>query len=370
MSSEELKYLIALKEIKGVGDILAKHLISELGSAKAVFQLPSSHLLKIPKLSEKVSKEVLNFKDFDWIEKEILWCEKEHINIIPFNDARYPKRLKVCHDAPLYLFVKGPADLNATKMLSIVGTRSCTEEGKEITEQIIESLAPLGVTIVSGLALGIDGIAHKKSLEMNLPTIGVLGHALNQIYPSQHRGLAKNIVEHGALVTEFARNTTFDKNNFPMRNRIVAGMSEATILIESAENGGSMITAEIAHSYGRDVLAVPGRWTDNMSQGPNKLIKLLKAQILTKATDISETLGWSVNQQLLFEDFYDRKSKYQNLDEDETKIVAFLDVKDPVSIDMIHYSTNIAMGNLSSILLSMEFKGILKALPGKRFQLK
>ena len=370
MNLEELKYIVALKEINGVGDILAKYLINELGSAEAVFNLSSGHLLKIPKLSEKVSKEILNFKDFDWIEKEILWCEKEHINIIPFNDKRFSKRLKQCHDAPLYLFVKGPADLNATKMLSIVGTRSCTEEGKEITEQIIEALTPFGVTIISGLALGIDGVAHKKSLDVNLPTIGVLGHALNQVYPSQHKNLAKNIVEHGALITEFARNTTFDRNNFPMRNRIVAGMSDATLLIESAENGGSMITAEIAHSYGRDILAVPGKWSDEMSQGPNKLIKLLKAQILTKPTDVSEIMGWSAHQQLLFEDFYDRKSKYQNLDEEETKIIACMDVKDPVSIDMIHYSTNIAMGNLSSVLLSMEFKGMIRALPGKRFQLK
>ncbi|HUH75126.1 MAG TPA: DNA-processing protein DprA [Chitinophagales bacterium] len=370
MISEELKYLIALKEIKGVGDILAKYLISELGSAKAVFNLSSGHLLKIPKLSERVSKEIMNFNDFDWIEKEILWCDKEQIDIIAFNDVRYPKRLKECHDAPLYLFVKGSADLNATKMLSIVGTRSCTEEGKEITEQIIEALAPLGVTIISGLALGIDGVAHKKSLEMNMPTVGVLGHALNQIYPSQHKVLSKSIVEQGALISEFSRRTTFDRNNFPMRNRIVAGMSEATILIESAENGGSMITAEIAHSYGRDVLAVPGKWTDAMSQGPNKLIKLLKAQILTKPTDVSEILGWAVAQQLLFDDFYEKKFKYQNLDEEETKIIAYLGINNAVSIDMIHYSTNIAMGNLSSILLSMEFKGILRALPGKRFQLK
>lgn len=370
MNQEELKYLLALKEVKGVGDILARLLIQDTGSAQEVFRLPPGKLLKIPKVSEKVAKEIAGFQSFDWIEKEITWCEAEGIKILPFNHPEYPVRLLQCHDAPLLLFMKGKPDLNPSRVISIVGTRNFTENGQSITEQIVEALAPLDVTIVSGLALGIDGIAHRKSVELQLPTIGVLGHSLDQIYPRQHKSLAKKMLEKGGWISEFSRNSVFDRTNFPMRNRIVAGMSDATILVESAETGGSMITAEIAGSYGREVLAVPGRWTDPTAQGPNLLIKSLKAQIVTRPDDVAEIMGWKISQQLLIEDFYNRKSKFQNLEEDELKIATYLNTNNSLSIDMIHYATEIPMGILSSTLLSMEFKGILKALPGKRFQLK
>lgn len=370
MTHEELKYLLALKEVKGVGDILAKLLINETGSAQEVFRLSAGKLLKIPKISEKLAKEIVSFSSFDRIEKEIAWCDDESIQIIPFNDHAYPRRLNECHDAPLILFKKGNANLNPQRIISIVGTRSHTEYGQSVTEQIIEKIADMDVTIVSGLAIGIDGIAHKKSLELNIPTIGVLGHPLNQIYPRQHQSLAKRMTGNGALVTEFSRSSDFDRTNFPMRNRIVAGMCDATILIESGDKGGSMITAEIAHSYGREVFAVPGKWTDPTAQGPNRLIKTLKAQILTNPDDLPEVLGWKINQQLLIDSFYDKKSKYQHLEEEEMKIAGFMNVNDSISIDSLHNATDMPMSQLSSVLLSMEFKGVIKALPGKRFQLK
>lgn len=370
MNQEELKYLLALKEVKGVGDILARLLIQQTGSAQEVFRLSAGKLLKIPKVSEKVAKEIVSYQSFEWIEKELTWCEDEGIDILPFNDQRYPERLQQCHDAPLLIFLKGKPNLNPPRIISIVGTRNFTETGQAITEQIINALAPFDVTVVSGLALGIDGIAHKRSVELQIPTIGVLGHSLDQIYPRQHKSLAKKILEKGGWISEFSRKSVFDRTNFPMRNRIVAGMSDATILIESAQTGGSMITAEIAGSYGREVLTVPGRWTDPTAQGPNFLIKTLKAQIITKPDDIAEIMGWKVSQQLVIEDFYNRKSRFQNLEDEELKIATYLNTNDSVSIDQIHYATEIPMGNLSSILLSLEFKGILKALPGKRFQLK
>ncbi|MCO5230562.1 MAG: DNA-processing protein DprA [Chitinophagales bacterium] len=369
MGNQELKYLIALKEIKGVGDVLARTLVSYLGNAEEVFKMKPAQLLKIPKISESVAKEILQFSQFDWIEEEIQWCEKNGIQIFSFQQEEYPKRLLECHDAPLFLYVKGSQSLNAQKIISIVGTRNLTEYGKDVTEQIITALQPLGVTIVSGMALGIDGVAHKKSLELQMPTIGVLGHSLDQIYPFQHKELSKKIVQNGALVSEFSRNTSFNKNNFPMRNRIVAGMTDATILIESAKKGGSMITAELAHSYGREVFAIPGRWNDSVSQGSNYLIKNLKAQILTQPNDLAEAMGWKIREQLLIDSFFDRKARYQNLDEKEERIVSRMN-DEAVSIDMLHYSTEIAMGELSSILLSLELKGVIKALPGKRFQMR
>ncbi|MCO5232971.1 MAG: DNA-processing protein DprA [Chitinophagales bacterium] len=369
MSLQELKYLIALKEIKGVGDILSRFLISHVGSAEDVFKMGASKLLKIPRISESVAKEIIQFNQFGWIEDEILWCEQNDIQIVAFNQKEYPKRLLECHDAPLFLFVKGTHQLNTTKIVSIVGTRNITEYGKEVTEQIIKSLQSLDVTVVSGLALGVDGVAHKKCIELQVPTIAVLGHALDQIYPFQHKELSKKIAKQGALISEFSRNTTFNKNNFPMRNRIVAGMSDATILIESALKGGSMITAEIAHSYGREVFAIPGRWNDPVSQGANYLIKNLKAQILTQPNDLAELMGWKIKEQLIIDGFFDNKAKFQHLEENERKIVACMN-SEPVSIDILHYSTEIPIGELSAILLSLELKGILKALPGKRFQLK
>ncbi|MCO5249625.1 MAG: DNA-processing protein DprA [Chitinophagales bacterium] len=367
---EELKYLLALKEIRGIGNILAKQLIKKEDSAKAVFNKSASQLLKISRLSDSIVKEIIHFQDFAWIEDEITWCEKEGIEIIPFYSEKYPQRLLDCYDAPVVLFVKGKVRLNESKVVSIVGTRKYTEYGERVTEQIIEALAPFQVTIISGLALGIDSIAHKTALEHHLPTYGVLAHGLNQLYPRRHTSMATKMLENGGLISEFTRKDEFDKNNFPMRNRIVAGMSDATVMIESAISGGAMITAEMAHSYGREVFTVPGRWTDIASQGANKLIKNLKAQILTQANDLPENLGWKEGEQLLFDNFYDRKEKYQNLDESEMQIVSQLMYNQPVSIDMLHNSTDIAVGLLSSLLLSLEFKGVIKSLPGKRYALR
>lgn len=370
MNNTEQKYLLALKNVNGVGDILARQLISSFGSAQSVFEMSIGQLLKIPKITEKVAKEIVACNGLEWAEKEMEWCDKQNIDIIPFDSPFYPKRLSECHDAPLVLFVKGKADLNGPKMISIVGTRKNTDYGRIVTEKIVENLQALGVTIVSGLALGIDGIAHRKALDCNLPTIAVLGHPLNQIYPSRHQSLAQKILDDGAWISELSRQSPLDRNNFPMRNRIVAGMTDATILIESDVQGGSMITAELAHSYGRDVLAVPGKWTDATSQGPLKLIKSMKAQLLTKPDDVAETLGWMIGKQLLMDDIYDRKNKYQHLDEKEMKIIGYLDEKTPSTIDNIHYGTEIPINELSAILLSLEFKGVVESLPGKRFQMK
>ena len=370
MDWDGLKYLLALKEIPGVGNILAKMLIQEAGSAREVFRMPIGKLLKLPKLSEKSAKEIIHFKNFDRIETEIAYCDKESIRILPYFDKDYPSRLLQCHDAPLLLYQKGNANLNASKMVAIVGTRNSTDYGKQVTECIIDTLQPHQATIISGLALGIDGIAHRKSINSHLPTIAVLGHSLSQIYPRQHYALAQQILANGAWVSEYSIHSSFDRNNFPMRNRIVAGMCDAVILIESARKGGAMITAEIAHSYGREVYAVPGKWTDIHSQGPNHLIKTFKAHILTKPDDLAEDLGWQIKQQLIIDTFYDRKLTLQQLEGDELKIATSMDFNESYPIDTIHYATGIPIHKLSSVLLSMEFKGILKALPGKRFQLR
>jgi len=367
---EELKYLMALKQVNGIGDILIRFLLQHAGSATEVFRLPAGKLLRIPKISERIAKTISAFRDFDSIEKELEWYAGQDIEPITFKDHQYPQRLLTCHDAPVLLFSKGNIDLNPKRIINVIGTRKCTEYGKWVTEQIVAELAKFQTTIVSGLALGIDAAAHKAALQHQLPTIGVLGHGLDMIYPGQHHSLAKKMQENGGLLTEFQRNTQPDKGNFPMRNRIVAGMCDATILVESAESGGAMITAEYAHAYQREVIAIPGRWTDETARGPLKLIYRHKATILTDPAELAAILGWeAAGKQLLIDDFYERKALFNTLDEEERKIVDVMVRGESIAIDQLHYLTGIPVPRLSSTLLSLEFKGAISPLPGKRFLL-
>lgn len=361
---ENLYYLLALYFQKGIGAVTAKNLISYCGSARDVFFSKKNTLLKTPGIGSKILASINLEHVKKQIDDELLFIEKNKIRVFSYYDVDYPQRLKHCNDSPLLLFTKGNTNLNTSKIVNIVGTRHATEYGRYITQQIVEGLAMYNTTIVSGLALGIDTIAHKAALAHNLPTIAVLGHGMHIIYPDQNKGLASKIVEQGMLITEYNSKSIFDKSNFPNRNRIVAGMCDATIMIESAESGGAMITCELADQYHRDVFAVPGRTTDKYSQGANKLIKNLKAQMITEANDLVKALNWDQKSKIIA-----RPTLFLDLSEEEQIIVTLIREQNEISIDNILEKTQFNTSKLSNILLQLEMNGIIKTLPGKRYML-
>src|SRR5215475_4908715 len=280
--TDDLLYQLALTEVPNVGLVQAKILAQYFGEAQKIFNAGQSTLEKIDGIGEVRARSIKRFRDFSQAEKEIKFIEKFSIRPLFITDKQYPQRLLHCYDSPTILFYKGKADLNASKVVAIVGTRSHTEYSKKITDDLVEDLSAHDILILSGMAFGVDAMAHKAAVKNNLATVGVLGHGLDQIYPPEHAGLAKDIMKHGGgLLTEFRSNTTPDKHNFPTRNRVVAGMSDATIVVESGIKGGSMVTAELANGYNRDVFAFPGKATDTKSAGCNYLIKSNKAVLLT-----------------------------------------------------------------------------------------
>ncbi len=361
----ELLYQIALTLIPGIGDINGKRLISYCGGLEAVFKEKKAALLKIPGIGPVTLKSILNKSVFDLAEKEIRFIENFLIQTAFFLDEKYPHRLKNCEDSPMLLYYKGNVDLNNSKVLSIVGTRKASAYGRKICKEIIEDLKDLNILIVSGLAYGIDTHAHKNAVLYELPTVGVLAHGLDRIYPSENRAMAEKMLNRGGLLTEFRSGTNPDRENFPRRNRIVSGLSDATLVIESALKGGALITAEIANSYNRDVFAVPGRTTDRYSEGCNFLIKTHRAALIQSAKDIKYILGW---------DKLEQKTKKQQkifieLNTDEQKIVDLLKENEILGIDQISIKIESPTSKIVSTLLNLEFRGIVQCLPGKVFKL-
>jgi DNA processing protein len=370
LDKEELRYLLALGLIPGIGQVLTRFLVSYAGSPSKVFQLKAGKLLKVPKVGEKIAKAILQADTLATADEEIAWCEKQGITILSYLDEGYPKRLAHCQDAPVILYYKGNANLNNERVVNIIGTRHATEHGKAFTEKLIAGLQPYQPLIVSGLALGIDIAAHKAAIQMGLPTVGVLGHGLDMIYPWQNRQIASRMPENGGLLTEFPKGTKPDRQNFPMRNRIVAGMCDATILIESAESGGAMITADIALSYNRDVFAVPGRPQDEYALGCLQLIRQNKAQLITSADDVAIALGWQAEPGLSKrEEMAIQRSLFEQLEEPESTIVNCMVRGEMIELDKLHYLCNLPLSILSSALLALEFKGLVSSHPGKRYRL-
>jgi DNA processing protein len=373
VSAEEKIYSIALGLIPGIGSINARQLISYCGGAKAVFAKKETHLLKVPGIGAYVVKYLKSKESFAALKKaeeEFNYCNKHQIQVISYHENQFPKRLHHCKDAPYLIYKKGNADLNATKIVSIVGTRNATIYGQTITENIIEALAPYNVMVVSGLAYGIDGFAHKKSLELKVPTVGVLAHGLDQIYPYAHRSIAEKMVnENGALISEFKTQIKPDKQNFPSRNRIVAGMSDATIVIESAAKGGSLITAEIAQSYNKDVFAVPGRTSDKYSEGCNNLIKQNIAALINTGEDVAQLMGWQLNSKENISKPKQR-SLFYDLSDQEQKVVDYLQaLNEPQHVDEIHYQLDLPQSSISMALLSLELKGVVHSRPGSCYEI-
>lgn len=362
---EQNIYLIALSMIPGIGDARIKKLVAYCGGPKEVFEQKKGFLEKIPNIGQKIAASVSSKDVLERAEKELLFAEKHGVSVISFLDNEYPSRLKHCTDSPVVLYKKGNGSINPPRSVAVVGTRNATREGKETTEKLVEELAKSGVTIVSGLAYGIDITAHKASLKFNTPTIGCLAHGLDRIYPQVHSSTAEKMLENGALITDFPIGTNPDRENFPKRNRIVAGMADATIVVEAAAKGGALITAELANGYNRDVFAIPGRVSDQYSEGCNNLIKYLKASLITNGADVLRSMNWDSAEPTK------RQSQTKllvDLTVEQEKVVSVLREQNH-TIDRLTVLSELPMNKVASILLELEFEGIVSNLPGKVYKL-
>jgi DNA processing protein len=312
------------------------------------------------------AKAVTEQTVFARAEEEIRFMQKHGITPVFYLDAAYPKRLSHCEDSPVMLYMKGETDLNQEKVISIVGTREATDYGRELCEKLVADLALFNPLIVSGLAYGIDIYAHRAALENNLHTVGVFAHGLDKVYPAVHKSTAEKMMRQGALLTDFTSGTKPDRENFPRRNRIVAGIADATIVIESKRDGGSLITADIANSYNRDVFAFPGRVGDPTSEGCNNIIKQNKAALIQSAADLIYIMGWEA---LKPKNVPVQKQLFLELKPDEETLVNVLKEKNAINIDDICHSAKMPMSKVSSLLLTLEFSGIVRSLPGKMYKL-
>jgi DNA processing protein len=366
MYDETLKYRIGLTLIPGVGDVMGRKLVMLYGSAEAVFREPRRHLKKMPRIGELLSQAVSGGGVLNQAEKEIAFMERYRITPLFFQDEGYPRRLKNCVDSPIMLFYKGNADLNATRVIGMVGTRKATDYGKSVTHELINGLVNQQVLVVSGLAYGIDCCAHRAALDQGLKTVGVLGHGLDTVYPWLHRPLAEKMLIQGGLVTEFLSKTKPDRSNFPKRNRIIAGLCDAIIVVEAGRKGGALITADIANSYNRDVFAVPGRVSDPFSDGTNYLIRTNRAALIQKPDDVSYLMGWKTSTEAVT---VSQRKIFIEMTPDEEQIVALLQESGQTGIDEISTRVEIPMSKVSAALLNLEFEGVVKCMPGKVYVL-
>lgn len=363
MTDQKL-YEIALTLIPGIGYVNGKKLVAYCGGAEAVFCEKKDALSKISGMTESIMQSLDSKEIMLRAEKEMKFVEENGIKVLFYLDHEYPKRLQHCHDSPLVLYYKGNADLNAEKVVGVVGTRNITDYGRVVTEQIVEDLSASNILIISGLAYGVDAASHMAALKYDLATVGVIGNGMHTIYPAENKNLATKMLEKGGILTEFMSGTKPDKGNFPQRNRIVAGMVDCLVVVESALKGGAMITAELANSYDREVFAVPGKIGDLYSEGCNHLIRTNKATLITNATDIRYFMRWDIDtkvvakQMRLFRDFSDEEKIIMDVFED----------KNIVHLDDIIVGTDLTPTKIASVLLSLEFDGVLTALPGKRYQ--
>lgn len=370
MTDTDLHFTLALLKVEGVGDIVAKKLINHCGSAEKVFQAKKKELVGIDGIGEILFKKLQDKTVFEKAQKEQFFIESENITTQYYQDENYPERLKHCIDGPVLLFSSGSMALNGQKCISIVGTRKVTSYGSEFCKKLIEELAPLNPIIVSGFAYGVDIVAHQMAMELNLQTVGVLAHGLNQMYPADHKKHIAKMEKNGGFLTEFWSTSSPEKENFVRRNRIVAGISEATIVIESADRGGSLITATLANDYNRDVFAVPGRVTDKYSVGCNNLIKTQRAHLLTSAADVLYILNWELESDTKNENAKKviQKQLFVELEEEEQKVYDYLLKNGKELMDTIAISCDFPIYRISSILLNMELKGVVRPLPGKLFE--
>ena len=370
MTNSPLIYNIGITLLPGVGAITAKNLIAYCGSAEAVFSEKGSKLGKVPGIGaiavDTITNSAVQKDALERAEEEIRFIEKEGIIPLFFTDEDFPKRLKECADSPVMLYTKGMMNLNADRILSVVGSRRSTTYGKKICEQLVEAFSSYNVLILSGMAYGIDICAHRASLKNNLPTVGVLAHGLDNLYPAEHYNTSEKMLENGGLVSEFMSNTKMNPEYFPRRNRIVAGMADATIVIEATVKSGALITAELANSYDREVFAIPGRVDDPSSEGCNLLIKANKAMLMQSAEDVIKAMNWDAETK---RSAHRQQELFAHLSGDEEVLVNILKQKEKAHVDDISHASGLAMSRTAALLLNLEFSGVIKSLPGKVYVL-
>jgi DNA processing protein len=364
-NNSEKFYQVALTLIEGLGSILTKNLVSHCGSAQQVFQWPAAKLLKIPGIGEHLVAKIVAKDSFAAAEKVFAEVEKHQAQLIFYTDPSYPQRLKALYDAPPLLYYRGTQDLQFTRSVSIVGTRKATEYGKKITEQIVEGLAGHQVVIVSGLAYGIDIVAHRTALKVGLPTVGVMANSVEMVYPPTHEKTAQQMLQQGALISESPFGTGPDAPRFVARNRIIAGLSDVIVVVESAAKGGGLITAKYGNNYHREVFAVPGDLHNKYSEGCNALLRNNEAQIFTGINDILEARNWDAAVEAAPALQWDM-SLFTN---DESQVIALLRRQGDLPIDELAWQSQLSMSTLASLLLSLEFQGVVRSMPGKRYAL-
>ena len=359
---------IALSLIPGVGGILARNLVAYTGSVEGVFSETLKSLTKIPGIGEINAKRIKDAEIFKKAEKELEFIQKNEIKALFYTDSVFPRRLKSCVDAPIILYTRGNLSLDEQRVISIVGTRNATDYGKQVCDDLIKQFAERNykILVVSGLAYGIDIQAHKSALKYGVATAGVVGHGLDRLYPSLHKETARKMQENGGLVSDFPSETKIDPPNFIRRNRIIAGLADATIVVESAEKGGALVTADIASSYNRDVFAFPGRAGDNWSKGCNQLIRNNGADLIEGIDDLEFFMGWEKQSK----EKVKQPELFIELTDSEEKIVSLLREQGVLFIDQISSSVELPVSRVSALLLNLEFKNMILALPGKMYRLK
>ncbi len=373
MTSQETLYTIALSLTPGMGLIARKTLLETFGSATAVFENRQQIQETIPSAHPRMAEAVANMDRFlKRAEEEMAFAEKKNVRTVGLLDDGYPKRLALCTDAPIILYYRGTSSLNEKHIVSMVGTRNVTDYGKDFCARFVMELHDLrpDVLLVSGLAYGVDTQCHRAALKNGIDTIGVLAHGQEQIYPAVHRGVASEMANHGGLLTEFVSRTKIDKMNFIRRNRIVAGMSDATIVVESAETGGALTTAELANGYNREVFAVPGRVYDTYSKGCNRLIVNNKACLLEDASQFVSTMGWQTDtkRKKALKDGV-QQEMFVTLTEEERRVVDYIPQGENANINFLAAKTGFHISKLSSLMFSLEMKGVVRPVVGGSFRL-
>ena len=364
MNPEQLKFRIALTLLNGVGNSIARNLIAYLGSEEAIFSEKKPLLMKIPGIGEATARQIVNHQDaLRRAEAEIEFILKNKVSVHYYSDDSYPSRLRECNDAPLILYSRCAAGFNTRRVVSIVGTRNATEYGKRMCHNLVMGLSGIpSLLIVSGLAYGIDICAHKASLEANLPTVGVVAHGLDRIYPGHHRATAVQMLEKGGLVTEYLSNTNPDRQNFIQRNRIIAGMSDVIVIVESGLKGGALITADLGGDYNRDVFAFPGRSGDEWSKGCNLLIKNNRAGLIESADDLLNSLGWMPSVSSVKKSI---PGLFPELTADESVVYAAIQSHGmPIQVNDLARTTKLPYNKVSAVLLNLEFKSVIRCMPG------
>lgn len=359
--------LLALHFIPGIGNQLIKLLISYCGSAEKVFKTPKGKLQKIPGIGHVSADLIINGKPFAEAERELRKTEKEKVNLLFFTDPAYPSRLRQIQDGPSLIYTKGNINFENQKAVAIVGTRKATDYGKECVDNLVSGLQAHGALIVSGLAYGIDIIAHRRALKYELPTVGIMGSGVDVMYPPSHIETARKMMVNGGIVSENPLGTKPDAHNFPARNRIIAALADALVVVEAASKGGALITAEIANTYNKDVLAFPGNVGRIASEGCNALIKSNKAHLITSISDLEYVMNWNAGQS--------PPAKKSPLDmdkfnpEEQVVLKMLTDNNNQLMLDELSWRTNIPIGRLASLLLNLEFAGVITPLPGKVYKI-